>query len=105
MSNESSRFADKYIISNNTEFRILYKAYGIRILIRVIGQAGRFSVLRLTHAIGTGMGLFAIASLVSDFVMLNFLTNKRQYKGAKEIQLRNSRLGKLMRQNMEEANL
>jgi hypothetical protein len=51
------------------------------------------------------MGLFAVASIISDFVMLNFLSKKRLYKGAKEIQLRNSKLGKLMKQNIEEAKL
>ena len=87
------RFANKYI-DNNKEYRVLYKAYGIRIVINVSGQAGKFSLLRLTHAIGTGMGLFAIASIISDFVLLNFINKKEQYKIIKEIHVSKSMMKK-----------
>ena len=78
------RFANKYEHSK-TGYRVLYKAYGLRIIVTVSGHAGKFSILRLTHAIGTGMGLFAIASIIADFVMLNFIHEKEEYKNYKEI--------------------
>jgi hypothetical protein len=73
---------------NNIEHRVLYKAYGLRIIITVSGQAAIFSILSLTTAIGTGMGLFAIANIIADFVMLKFLSEKNLYKKFKESQMK-----------------
>ena len=38
------RFANKYII-NGTEYRTLFKAFGLRIIITVTGTSGEFSVI------------------------------------------------------------
>ncbi len=37
------RFANKYY-ENNTEYRVLYKAYGLRFIINVSGRAGKFNI-------------------------------------------------------------
>jgi hypothetical protein len=70
---------------NDTEHRILYKAYGLRIIINVSGQAGKFNLLNLTLTIGSGMELLIIARILSDFVLLKFVKNKKSYKIYKEI--------------------
>ena len=39
-----SRFANKYIF-NGTEYRTLFKAFGLRIIITVTGNSGKFSII------------------------------------------------------------
>ena len=48
-------------------FRHLFKAYGIRFVIKVSGDAGKFSIVPLLLNIGSGIGLLAI---VSSLVLL-----------------------------------
>ena len=43
----------------------MIKAYGIRFVIKVTGEAGKFSPVPLLLNLGSGLGLLAI---VSDFV-------------------------------------
>lgn len=38
------RFANKYIF-NGTEYRTLFKAFGLRIIITVTGNSGKFSII------------------------------------------------------------
>ena len=38
------RFANKYII-NGTEYRTLFKAFGLRIIVTVTGTSGKFSII------------------------------------------------------------
>ena len=49
-------------MENTTEARDLIKAYGIRFVIHVTGEAGKFSVVPLLLNIGSGLGLLAIVS-------------------------------------------
>jgi len=48
--------------SNGTLYRDLFKAYGIRFIIKVSGEAGKFAVVPLLLNIGSGVGLLAIVS-------------------------------------------
>lgn len=57
------RYANYYDVSG-TASRDLYKAYGIRFVIRVTGKAGKFSIIPLLLNIGSGIGLLAIVSVV-----------------------------------------
>jgi len=47
---------------NGTLYRDLFKAYGIRFIIKVSGEAGKFAIVPLLLNIGSGVGLLAIVS-------------------------------------------
>lgn len=79
-----NRFSNKYML-NGTEYRNLYKAYGLRFIITVDGQAGRFSILPLMIKIGTGFGLMSISVILADCVMLNFTQKKKLFQKLKEV--------------------
>jgi len=49
---------------NGVLYRDLFKAYGIRFIIKVSGQAGKFAIVPLLLNIGSGIGLLAIVSLL-----------------------------------------
>lgn len=53
--------------------RALYKAYGVRIVFHIFGLGGRFSVVPLLLALGSGIGLLSLSSLVTDFVLMRFM--------------------------------
>ena len=55
------RYAN-YYYENGTQMRDLIKATGIRFVIKVTGQAGKFNVVPLLLNIGSGLGLLAIVS-------------------------------------------
>lgn len=65
--------------------RELVKAYGIRFVITVTGEAGKFSFLPLLLTLGSGIGLLSLATVVADLFMLNLLKRKEFYKGLKEL--------------------
>jgi len=44
-------------------YRDLVKAFGIRFIIKVSGNAGKFGVIPLLLNIGSGIGLLAIVSI------------------------------------------
>lgn len=66
-------------------YRELVKAYGIRFVITVTGEAGKFSFLPLLLTLGSGIGLLSLATVVADLFMLNLLKRKEFYKGLKEL--------------------
>ena len=45
-------------------YRDLFKAYGIRFIIKVSGEAGKFAIVPLLLNIGSGIGLLAIVSIL-----------------------------------------
>jgi len=45
---------------NGTLYRDLFKAYGLRFIIKVSGEAGKFAIVPLLLNIGSGIGLLAI---------------------------------------------
>jgi hypothetical protein len=70
---------------NGTEYRTLYKAYGLRIIITVGGQAGRFSILPLMITIGAGFGLMGFSVIIADCILLNFTEKKKLFQKLKAI--------------------
>jgi P2X purinoceptor 4 len=54
------RFANKYS-DNGREYRVLYKAYGLRFIVSVTANAGKFSILPLAMTVGAGIGLMSIS--------------------------------------------
>ena len=65
---------------NDTMQRILFKAFGLRIIITCNGQAKKFDILVFTISIGSGIELFAFARYFADFIMLKFVAKKKLYK-------------------------
>lgn len=57
-----------YINTDETK-RDMKKLYGIRVVVAIYGQAGRFSIVALLVALGAGLGLLGLASLVADFLL------------------------------------
>ncbi len=57
-----ARYANYYYNAEGEEQRDLIKAYGLRFVIHVTGQAGKFGIFPLLLNIGSGIGLLAIVS-------------------------------------------
>ncbi len=74
---------------NNTDYRVLYKAYGLRFIINVSGTAGKFSLIPLMLTIGAGIGLMSISVLVADCVMLHCTKDRKYFAKMKELDLKN----------------
>eukprot|EP00062_Callorhinchus_milii_P026601 gi/632988906/ref/XP_007883362.1/ PREDICTED: P2X purinoceptor 1 [Callorhinchus milii] len=73
----------RYYREDGIEKRDLYKVFGIRFDIMVQGKAGKFNLLQTTVAIGSGIGVFGLATVVCDLVLLNFLPKRDYYKQKK----------------------
>ena len=78
------RFADKFE-KNDTSWRVLTKAYGLRFVITVTGKAGKFSFLPMLLTLGSGMGLLALATIITDILVLNVMKKKEFYQKLKEL--------------------
>ena len=53
----------KYYRENGTEYRTLFKAYGIKFIMSVTGEAGKFNAEPFFINIGSGMALLSIVSV------------------------------------------
>jgi hypothetical protein len=84
------RFATKYQL-NDTDYRILYKAYGIRFVISVSGTGGRFNIVLMMMSIGSGAGLMSISVIVADVVMLYFTKERKLFLKMKDIDVDRAR--------------
>jgi P2X purinoceptor 4 len=63
--------------------RDLFKAFGIRFIIKVTGTAGKFSIVPLLLNIGSGIGLLAVATVICDIIILYVLKKRKVYKEKK----------------------
>ncbi|CAF4149919.1 unnamed protein product [Rotaria magnacalcarata] len=63
------RFASHWKHQNRS-YRTLTKAFGLRFIISVSGQAGRFDVITLTLNIGSLIGILGLATFICDIVAL-----------------------------------
>ena len=61
----------------NETVRVIHKRYGLKLEMTVSGQGGRFDLVQLTIALGSGIGLLSVASLVTDFILQNICKSKR----------------------------
>ncbi|XP_067866166.1 P2X purinoceptor 1 [Heterodontus francisci] len=73
----------KYYRENGREMRDLYKVFGIRLDILVHGKAGKFNIIPTITTIGSGVGVFGVATLVCDLVLLHVLPKRNYYKQKK----------------------
>ncbi|CAF1346270.1 unnamed protein product [Adineta ricciae] len=63
------RFASHWKHQNES-FRTLTKAFGLRFIISVSGQAGRFDIITLSLNIGSLIGILGLATVLCDIVAL-----------------------------------
>jgi len=70
-------FHDEY------DSRQLTKHYGVRVLVLISGVGRKFSPVALLTAIGAGIGLLSVATLIADFIATKVLHDKELYKEAK----------------------
>ncbi|XP_056601544.1 P2X purinoceptor 1 isoform X1 [Triplophysa dalaica] len=73
----------KHYLENNVEKRTLMKVFGIRINIVVHGRAGKFDIIPTLTAIGSGVGIFGVATVVCDVLLLHLLPKRDFYKNMK----------------------
>ncbi|XP_023688700.1 P2X purinoceptor 1 isoform X1 [Paramormyrops kingsleyae] len=73
----------KYYMENGTEKRTLIKVFGIQIDILVWGEARKFDIIPTLTAIGSGVGIFGVATVVCDLVLLYVLPKRDLYKNMK----------------------
>ncbi|KAI7797712.1 putative purinergic receptor P2X4b [Triplophysa rosa] len=81
------RFAKYFKTSENVETRTLFKAYGIRFEVIVLGQAGKFSIVPTIVNIGATLALLSLAGAVCDWFMLTFMKDGDYYAKHKFIHL------------------
>ncbi|XP_055339661.1 P2X purinoceptor 4-like [Paramacrobiotus metropolitanus] len=60
-----------YWLDNDEQARYLLKATGIRIVFNVYAVAGRFSIVKFTMNLGSGLGLLGMATLLCDYILFN----------------------------------
>ncbi|KAG0444056.1 hypothetical protein HPB47_014233, partial [Ixodes persulcatus] len=73
----------RYPKNYNESMRTLVKAYGITFVILVQGQAGKASLIPVAINLGSGLGLMVVATVVSDFVVMNCLKRRKLYAANK----------------------
>ncbi|CAF1079509.1 unnamed protein product [Rotaria sordida] len=72
-----------YWKDKNSSYRILKKAFGLRLIVTVNGEAGRFDFLVLTLHIGSMIGVLGLATFICDIVALYFSERSYIYRTQK----------------------
>ncbi|KAK3083670.1 hypothetical protein FSP39_001104 [Pinctada imbricata] len=73
----------RYYKEGDREYRTLYKAYGIKFILSVTGQAGKFNLVPLLTNVGSGLALLSIATILCDIAVLYLLKYRHFYKKKK----------------------
>ncbi|XP_008297485.1 P2X purinoceptor 1 isoform X4 [Stegastes partitus] len=73
----------KHYMENGTQKRTLLKVFGIRFDIIVQSLARKFDIIPTLTAIGSGVGIFGVATVVCDLVLLYLLPKREFYKNMK----------------------
>ena len=76
------RFASHWKVRRRSH-RILTKAFGLRLIVTVNGEAGRFDFLVLTLNIGSMIGVLGLATFICDIVALYFCKQGSVYRKQK----------------------
>ncbi|GBG33654.1 P2X receptor D [Hondaea fermentalgiana] len=63
--------------------RRIQKRYGIKVIVQQTGRLGAFSFNTLLLQLAAGSALFGVSVLLTDFLALNVMPNKEQYRAAK----------------------
>lgn len=70
-------------MENGTNHRHLFKVFGIRFDILVAGKAGKFDIIPTMTTIGSGIGIFGVATVLCDLLLLHILPRRHYYKQKK----------------------
>ncbi|KAM8898844.1 P2X purinoceptor 1 isoform 2-T2 [Spinachia spinachia] len=73
----------KHYLEDKVQMRTLLKVYGIRLDIIVQSLARKFDIIPTLTAIGSGVGIFGVATVVCDLVLLYLLPKRAFYKNMK----------------------
>ncbi|XP_058239580.1 P2X purinoceptor 1 isoform X1 [Hemibagrus wyckioides] len=73
----------KYYTEDKIQRRTLMKVFGLYIEIIVHGQARKFDIIPTLTAIGSGVGIFGVATVVCDVLLLHLVPKKNFYKTLK----------------------
>ncbi|XP_040192652.1 P2X purinoceptor 1 isoform X1 [Rana temporaria] len=73
----------RYYKDNDVNKRTLFKVFGIRFDILVNGEGGKFNIIPTMTTIGSGIGIFGVATVVCDLLLLHILPKRNYYKGKK----------------------
>ncbi|XP_076867895.1 P2X purinoceptor 1 isoform X2 [Brachyhypopomus gauderio] len=73
----------RYYVEDKVEKRTLMKVFGLRIEIIVHGLARKFDIIPTLTAIGSGVGIFGVATVVCDLMLLHLLPKRDIYKNMK----------------------
>ncbi|XP_017268165.1 P2X purinoceptor 1 isoform X1 [Kryptolebias marmoratus] len=73
----------KHYIEDKVPKRTLLKVFGIRFDIIVKSLARKFDIIPTLTAIGSGVGIFGVATVVCDLVLLYLLPKREFYKNMK----------------------
>ncbi|XP_078063780.1 P2X purinoceptor 3-like [Mustelus asterias] len=86
------RYARFYRNSNGTEYRTLFKAYGIRIDIMVHGQASKFDIIPTVINMVAAFTSIGLGAVICDLILLNFIKGAEKYKAKKFEEVRNGKI-------------
>ena len=64
------------MMHDDLDSRQLTKHYGVRVLVLISGVGKKFSAVSLLTAIGAGIGLLSVATLIADFIATKLLHDK-----------------------------
>ncbi|XP_061608125.1 P2X purinoceptor 1 isoform X3 [Phyllopteryx taeniolatus] len=73
----------KHYMEDTVQKRTLLKVFGIRIDVIVQSLARKFDIIPTLTAIGSGVGIFGVATVVCDLVLLYLLPKRKFYKNMK----------------------
>ncbi|XP_067463577.1 P2X purinoceptor 1 isoform X3 [Thunnus thynnus] len=73
----------KHYLEDKVQKRTLLKVFGIRVDIIVQSLARKFDIIPTLTAIGSGVGIFGVATVVCDLMMLYILPKREFYKNMK----------------------
>ncbi|XP_044143786.1 P2X purinoceptor 1 isoform X2 [Bufo gargarizans] len=73
----------RYYKEGGIRKRTLFKVFGIRFDILVNGEGGKFDIIPTMTTIGSGIGIFGVATVVCDLMLLHVLPKRNYYKEKK----------------------
>ncbi|KAM6970617.1 P2X purinoceptor 1 [Aplochiton taeniatus] len=73
----------KHYVEGKKKKRTLFKVFGIRMDIIVTSEARKFDIIPTLTAIGSGVGIFGVATVICDLVLLYLLPKREFYKNMK----------------------
>lgn len=76
------RYASHWKFSKQS-YRTLTKAFGLRFIVTVNGEAGRFDLFVLTLNIGSMIGVLGLATVICDILVLHFSKKSQLYRKQK----------------------